>query len=44
LLRADPAWRTELRARIGAQQQRLFEVPDAVESLQAFLQAGTLTA
>jgi len=43
-LAADPAWRTELRARIGAQQQRLFEVPDAVESLQAFLQAGTLTA
>ena len=43
-LAAEPAWRAELRARISARQECLFEVSDAVVSLQAFLQTGASTA
>jgi predicted O-linked N-acetylglucosamine transferase (SPINDLY family) len=43
-LAADATWRSELRARIAAHQERLFEVSDAIVSLQAFLQTGALSA
>ncbi len=35
----QPVWRAELAARIAATQARLFDVPDAIDRLQAILQA-----
>ena len=37
---AEPAWQRELARRITATQGRLFDVPDAIDRLQEFLQAG----
>jgi len=39
---ADVAWRRELSERIRAGQGRLFDVPDAIASLETLLQAGAL--
>lgn len=39
---ADVAWRRELSERIRAGQGRLFDVPDAIASLEALLQTGAL--
>ena len=35
---ADPAWRKALAARIAAAQGDLFDVPDAIDRLQQFLE------
>jgi predicted O-linked N-acetylglucosamine transferase (SPINDLY family) len=43
-LASDSAWRNDLRARIGARQERLFDVSDAIVSLQVFLETGALAA
>ena len=40
----DPAWRLELSKRIRAGQTRLFDVRDAIVSLETFLQTGALPA
>jgi len=39
---ADAAWRRELSARIRSAQGRLFDVRDAIASLETLLQTGTL--
>jgi predicted O-linked N-acetylglucosamine transferase (SPINDLY family) len=41
---ADAAWRRQLAATIRAAQDRLFDVPDAIESLQSLFQTGALPA
>jgi predicted O-linked N-acetylglucosamine transferase (SPINDLY family) len=40
----DAAWRRDCAARIRAGERLLFDVPDAIESLQTVLQAGALAA
>ena len=39
---ADAGWRRELSARIRSAQGRLFDVSDAIVSLETLLQAGAL--
>jgi protein O-GlcNAc transferase len=43
-LSSDAAWRRECAARVRAGQHLLFDVPDAIESLQTLLQSGALPA
>ncbi|MGH8714593.1 MAG: tetratricopeptide repeat protein, partial [Casimicrobiaceae bacterium] len=43
-LAEDGAWRRELAGRIGAAQPSLFDVPDAIDCLQALLQADDVRA
>ena len=40
----DPAWRVDLSRRIRAGQARLFDVRDAIASLETLIQTGALPA
>jgi predicted O-linked N-acetylglucosamine transferase (SPINDLY family) len=41
---ADAPWRRQLAATIRGAQDRVFDVPGAIESLQTLLQTGALRA